>query len=175
MSIVAVTLLLIPLFLVIPILLGVYTYRDAKRRGMNAPLWALVAALAPTFLGFLIYLLVRGSYSDWKCPRCGGAVEETYVSESVVNYIVDLICATRNHSKILRGASPRATLAVTAMAKAVARLRGRDYVVPGDVREVFVHTIAHRLLLTPLAQAQNESPEEILRQILETVPAPKLR
>ena len=103
------------------------------------------------------------------------AVEETYVSESVVNYIVDLICATRNHSKILRGASPRATLAVTAMAKAVARLRGRDYVVPGDVREVFVHTIAHRLLLTPLAQAQNESPEEILRQILETVPAPKLR
>ena len=103
------------------------------------------------------------------------AVEETYVSESVVNYIVDLICATRNHSKILRGASPRATLAVTAMAKAVARLRGRDYVIPGDVREVFVHTIAHRLLLTPLAQAQNESPEEILRQILETVPAPKLR
>ena len=103
------------------------------------------------------------------------AVEETYVSESVVNYIVDLICATRNHSKILRGASPRATLAVTAMSKAVARLRGRDYVVPGDVREVFVHTIAHRLLLTPLAQAQNESPEEILRQILETVPAPKLR
>lgn len=79
MSIVAVTLLLVPLFLVIPILLGVYTYRDAKRRGMNAPLWALVAALAPTFLGFLIYLLVRGSHSDWKCPRCGGAVEETYV------------------------------------------------------------------------------------------------
>ena len=103
------------------------------------------------------------------------AVEETYVSESVVNYIVDLICATRNHSKILRGASPRATLAVTAMAKAVARLRGRDYVVPGDVREVFVYTIAHRLLLTPLTQAQNETPEEILRQILETVPAPKLR
>ena len=103
------------------------------------------------------------------------AVEETYVSESVVNYIVDLICATRNHSKILRGASPRATLAVTAMAKAVARLRGRDYVVPGDVREVFVHTIAHRLLLTPLAQTQNESPEDILRQLLETVPAPKLR
>ena len=103
------------------------------------------------------------------------AVEETYVSESVVNYIVDLICATRNHSKILRGASPRATLAVTAMAKAVARLRGRDYVVPGDVREVFVYTIAHRLLLTPLTQAQNETPEEIIRQILETVPAPKLR
>ena len=103
------------------------------------------------------------------------AVEETYISESVVNYIVDLICATRNHSKILRGASPRATLAVTAMAKAVARLRGRDYVVPGDVREVFVYTIAHRLLLTPLTQAQNETPEEILRQILETVPAPKLR
>ena len=102
-------------------------------------------------------------------------VEETFVSDIVVKYIVDLIVATRNHDRLLRGASPRATLAVTAMAKAVARLRGRDYVVPGDVREVFVHTVAHRLLLSPRAESRGKQADQILREILESVDAPKLR
>ena len=102
-------------------------------------------------------------------------VEDTFVSDAVVNYIVNLIVATRNNDDLLRGASPRATLAVTAMAKAVARLRGRDYVVPGDVREVFSHTIAHRLILSPRAESQNKTPEQILRQILDSTPAPKVR
>ena len=103
------------------------------------------------------------------------AVEETYINDAVVQYIVDLIVATRNHEDILRGASPRATLAVTAMAKAVARLRGRDYVVPGDVREVFCHTVAHRLILSPRAESQNKTAEQVLRQILDSIAAPKLR
>ena len=102
-------------------------------------------------------------------------VEETFLSDAVVNYIVNLIVATRENDKILRGASPRATLAVSAMAKAVARLRGRDYVIPGDVREVFIHTVAHRLLLSSRAEAQGITAEQILREILESVNAPKLR
>ncbi len=102
-------------------------------------------------------------------------VEETFVSDPVVGYIVALIHATRQNDRILRGASPRATLAVTAMAKSVARLRGRDYVIPGDVREVFVQTIAHRLILSPKAEAQGRQADQILRDILETVDAPKLR
>ena len=61
------------------------------------------------------------------------------------------------------------------MAKAVARLRGRDYVVPGDVREVFIHTIAHRLLLSPRAESRGKQADQILREILESVDAPKLR
>ena len=103
------------------------------------------------------------------------AVARTHVSEAVVGYIVELIGATRNHEDILRGASPRATLAVTAMAKAVARLRGRDYVVPGDVREVFVHTVAHRLVLSARAEGKDKSAEAVLRELLERVPAPRLR
>ena len=102
-------------------------------------------------------------------------VENTYMKESVVKYIVDLVTATRNHEEILRGASPRATLAVTAMSKAVAQLRGRDYVVPSDVREVFVHVIAHRLLLSARAESMGRTAEQVLRSIVETVPAPKLR
>ena len=103
------------------------------------------------------------------------SVEETFVSDAVVKYIVDLITATRQNENILRGASPRATLAVTAMSKAVARLRGRDYVVPGDVREVFVHTVAHRLLMSARAESRSKQADQVLREILESVDAPKLR
>lgn len=102
-------------------------------------------------------------------------VAQTYMNDAVVAYIVDLIGATRNNEWILRGASPRATLSLTAMAKAVARLRGRDYVIPGDVREVFVYTIAHRLILSPRAEAQEKTAEQVLRSILDTTPAPRLR
>ena len=102
-------------------------------------------------------------------------VAATYMGEAVMKYLVDLIGATRNHEDILRGASPRATLSAMSMAKAVARLRGRDFVIPGDVREVFSHTVAHRLLLSPKAQGQNKSAEAVLQGILAAVPMPKLR
>ena len=101
-------------------------------------------------------------------------VAKTHVSESVIRYIVDLIHATRNHESLLRGASPRATLSVTAVSKAVAQLRGRDYVVPKDVQEVFQRTVAHRLLLTPKAENHGVTAESVLKQILHHVPAPKV-
>ena len=99
-------------------------------------------------------------------------VEATFVSDPVIQYIVDLICATRQQEAVARGASPRATIALTAMAKAVARLRGRDYVVPGDVREVYSLTLAHRIVLTPQSQA---SAEDVLKDILGKIPAPRVR
>ncbi len=100
-------------------------------------------------------------------------VEGTYVGELVVKYIVALIDATRHDPHILRGASPRATLAVTAMAKAVAQLQGRDYVLPRDVQEVFARTVAHRLLLSSRAEAAGTTAYEVLDGLLKSVPAPK--
>ena len=104
-----------------------------------------------------------------------GQVAATFLGDSVISYIVALIHATRNHPDILRGASPRGTLAMTAMSKAVAQLRGRDYVLPKDVQEVFLHAIAHRLLLSPRAEGQGKTAQQVLTEILETVPAPRLR
>lgn len=71
---------MLALFVGIPVLIGVYVYRDARARGMNAPLWTLVAILAPMLIGFIVYLLVRGSYSDLKCPRCETQVKEEYTA-----------------------------------------------------------------------------------------------
>ena len=102
-------------------------------------------------------------------------VADTHVSQAVVEYAVALIGATRNHPEILRGASPRATLAVVAMAKAIAQLHGRDFVIPADVRNVFTVTVAHRLILTAQAESQSHTAAQILNAILPTVAPPKLR
>ncbi len=72
-------LILIPLIFGIPILIAVYVYRDANKRGMNAILWMLIALLAPSFLGLIIYLLVRNNYSDLTCPNCNAPVEESFL------------------------------------------------------------------------------------------------
>ena len=101
-------------------------------------------------------------------------VAATHVHPEVVQYAVDLINATRNDENILRGASPRATLAVIAMAKALAQLRGRDYVLPADVSEVFPRTVEHRLLLSPKGEGSGKSAQRILQDILARIGAPKL-
>ena len=102
-------------------------------------------------------------------------VQSTYLSQEIVGYVVRLIGATRENPWLERGASPRGTLAVIAMAKSVARLRGRDNVVPQDVQEVFTHTNAHRLILNPKAQGQGMTAHQVLRELLQSVPAPRLR
>ena len=103
------------------------------------------------------------------------AVADTHVSEDIVSYCVSLIHATRNSELLSRGASPRATLAVVSMAKAIAQLRGRDYVIPRDVQEVLLPTVAHRLLLSPKAQAQGMTAEQVLQALLRSVSSPTLR
>ena len=100
-------------------------------------------------------------------------VSQTYLSQEIVAYIVNLIQATRTHPFVERGASPRATLAVVAMSKSLARLHGRDYVVPDDVRAAFAQTVAHRIELND--RARECSVEQVLQAILHAIPAPKMR
>lgn len=101
-------------------------------------------------------------------------VASTYISPDIVHYAVALIASTRQHPQISRGASPRATLSVIAMAKATAQLRERDYVTPTDIQGVWGNTLSHRLLLSAAAQAQNITPQQLLADILAGVKAPKL-
>ena len=118
---------------------------------------------------------MQGLMESTQLQQMQSIVAQTYVSEPVVAYVVDLITATRAHPMITRGASPRATLAVVALSKAIAQLRGRDYVVPEDVREVFPHVIGHRLLLSGGAAAQGKHARDVVQELLSTVPQPRLR
>ena len=98
---------------------------------------------------------------------------QVHVSDPVLEYIVRLVGATRNHPSILQGGSPRATLALTAMSRAAALVQGRDYVVPEDVRHIYPDVIVHRLLLSP--KAEPGSGDKLAASILKTVPAPQIR
>ena len=93
--------------------------------------------------------------------------DRVYVSDEILDYIIRLVNATRTHPMIVQGASPRASLALTAMAKAAALTLGRDYVNPEDVSMVFDDVVTHRLILSPRAQAEGgfHPAAEILRQV----------
>ena len=95
-----------------------------------------------------------------------------YLSDEVLDYIVRLVGATREHPMILQGASPRATLALAAMAKAAALVRGRDYVNPEDVELVFPDVVPHRLLLSP--RAEGDKSFDLAAELLAKVPAPRI-
>ena len=101
------------------------------------------------------------------------SVDRVHISESILQYIIRLVIATRKHPQLLQGASPRATLAITAMSRAVAFLRGRDYVLPEDVQAIWADCAAHRLLLVPGAE-RTASAQEIAQNVLHTVDPPKL-
>ena len=95
-----------------------------------------------------------------------------YLSDEVLDYIVRLVGATRSHPMVLQGASPRATLALAAMAKAAALVRGRDYVNPEDVELVFPDVVPHRLLLSP--RAEGDKSFDPAAELLARVGAPKI-
>ena len=97
--------------------------------------------------------------------------DAVHVSDPVLDYIVRLVGATREHPMLLQGASPRATLAVTAMAKAAALVLGRDYVNPEDVRTVFSDVVSHRLIRSPRAQQDGRC--DPAGDVLKVVPAPR--
>ncbi|HZQ82153.1 MAG TPA: MoxR family ATPase [Gaiellaceae bacterium] len=100
------------------------------------------------------------------------ACEEVYVSEPVGLYMVDLVAATRTSQSIQVGASPRGSLALLKLSRCRAALDGRDYVTPDDVKAVAVPALAHRLTLRPELWVQRISPEEVVRERLDSVPTP---
>ena len=102
------------------------------------------------------------------------AAERTYVSDEVLRYIISLVGATRKHPQLIQGASPRATLSLTAVSRAVAFLRGRDYVVPEDVQTIWREAVAHRLLLAPGVEGTADA-WEIAGEVLRTVTPPKIQ
>ena len=102
-------------------------------------------------------------------------VENIYLHDEIYSYIVDLARATREHSLVELGMSPRGTIALAKMAKAAAFLSDRDFVVPNDVTEVFSAVAAHRLVLNSKARVGHVSTDTVLEQILSSVQKPKVR
>jgi len=101
------------------------------------------------------------------------AVEGVHVAESVREYCVELVVGTRDSQSSAVGASPRGSLALLKLARCKAALAGRDYVLPDDVKAVAVPALAHRLVLRPELWVQRVSAEDVVREVLESVPTPR--
>ena len=100
-------------------------------------------------------------------------VEQVFTHPIVYKFIVDLSRATREHSCVALGLSPRASLAAAGMARATAYLKGRAYVLPDDVLEVFPDVARHRLRLNAQAQTQRKDVDQILLEIVGSVRKPR--
>lgn len=105
------------------------------------------------------------------------AIRETVsglrLADETVDYVVDLVRATRSHPAIHVGASPRAANMLAIGARAAAVLDGRDFVIPDDVKELFRPAIRHRIVLSPAAEVEGREADEVLGQVLDQVPAPR--
>lgn len=102
------------------------------------------------------------------------AVERVQIHQAIMDYIAKITVATRKHPQILAGASPRGSLALLKLSKAQAALHGRPYVIPDDIRTLTQPVLAHRMILQPEAKIRGTTTQELLSEIIKTVPVPKV-
>lgn len=100
------------------------------------------------------------------------SIADVRVSDELKRYIVDIVAATRARREVKLGASPRASIALTKVAQALAAFDGTGFITPDHVQEIAVPVIAHRLVLDPQAKFSGLTTQRVVEEILESVPAP---
>ena len=100
-------------------------------------------------------------------------VSQVIVEDSLLQYISEIIFATRNSPAVYLGASPRASVAVLNASKAYALLQGRDYIIPDDIKYIAVPVLQHRLILSPETEMEGRSAGTIVKRLIEKIEVPK--
>ncbi len=100
------------------------------------------------------------------------AADKVFISEAVARYIIEIVAATRTSADVLLGSSPRGGIALYNFCKAYALYKGRDYVIPDDVKYLAPFVLAHRIILSHEAKAGRKDPEQIIKGILQSVLVP---
>jgi MoxR-like ATPase len=129
--------------------------RILERHGADEPVYDLAAVVDQSG----VMALIRGA-------------KEVHTAEALKRYIVELTESTRSHPGVALGASPRAGLFLLKAARAKAASEGRDYALPDDVKALAVPVLAHRLLLSPQAQSRGRTQEDVVTELVSTVPVP---
>ncbi len=116
---------------------------------------------------------IKSVFSADEIQKIQSSVEKVIVEDNLVKYIASITHKTRNHGKIYLGGSPRASLSIIKAAKAIAAIRGRDFVTPDDIQFVAVHVLNHRLIMTPEAEMEGFSTEDVITEIIKTLEVPR--
>lgn len=108
--------------------------------------------------------------SQWVTLR--DAVSQVRVEASVREYVVQIVRGTREHASVMLGASPRGALSLYRMAQALAAIRGRDFVLPDDIKALYPHVLGHRVILSTQTRLRGRRPADILAEVVESIPVP---
>lgn len=108
-----------------------------------------------------------------KLQRLHQAVEKVLVERHLLEYIAQIVASTRQSPWITLGASPRASLAILNASKALAAIRGRDFITPDDIKEMAVPVLRHRILLTPEKEMDGTSADTIIWQLIDKTVVPR--
>jgi MoxR-like ATPase len=100
-------------------------------------------------------------------------VRSIHVEEKLINFITSIVANTRNHKSIYLGASPRASIGILNGAKALASMRGRDFVTPDDIIYVIPPVLRHRIVLTPEKEMEGASTDDVIQQIVASIEVPR--
>lgn len=102
-------------------------------------------------------------------------VDDVYIDDVVYSYMVEIVSKTRTSEMVALGVSPRGTISLANMSRAIAFMSGRDYVLPSDIKSAIPDVFGHRIVLKAKAKAANVSVESLLLQIIETTPTPQIK
>ncbi len=100
-------------------------------------------------------------------------VQQVLIEPKLLGYIASIVTETRNNPSLFLGASTRASLAILKSAKAIAAIKGRDFVIPEDIKEMAPHVLRHRIMLTPEKEMEGISPDDLIENILKAVEVPR--
>ena len=96
-------------------------------------------------------------------------VNSLHIDEHLIRYIAQIVNQTRNNSSLFLGASPRASLAILTGAKAIAAIKGRDFLNPDDIKVAALPVLRHRIMLTPEKEMEGITSREIIKEIIEKI------
>jgi MoxR-like ATPase len=105
--------------------------------------------------------------------KCLSIIERIHIKDELINYIATIVHQTRNNGDLFIGASPRASLAILKTSKAIAALRGRDFVTPDDIQTVCYPVLSHRIILSPEKEMEGITKEHIIREMIKNIEVPR--
>jgi MoxR-like ATPase len=118
-------------------------------------------------------LLINPVLSAAQIDTLRSQVRNIHVEEKLISFITSMVANTRNHKSIYLGASPRASIGILNGAKALAAMRGRDFVTPDDIIYVIPPVLRHRIVLTPEKEMEGASTDDVIQQIIQSIEVPR--
>jgi len=117
--------------------------------------------------------VVQPTITPQDIADCRRRIERVYIREDLLDYIAALVHRTRHHHDLFLGASPRASLALTRSAKAIAAMSGRSFVIPDDIQSVIVPVLNHRVILTPEREIEGYPMQQVIEDVVRDVAVPR--